>query len=121
MVPLGPRRFRQLVGLETLEGKRALGLHYIDGRAAVERAPTMREVERLRLKRRARGRLRQENLAQFAEPCPVDPVTGERLCVEEGCAAASSGRGKLCEAHSAARATARAARRSRRKVPARRA
>jgi hypothetical protein len=116
LVPIGPRRFRQLVDLETSQGKKALGLHYVGGRAALDHAKAMVVVERLRHERRKTGQLRQDHLGRFAEPCPVDPETGARLCIEEDCGAKVSGRGKLCEAHSAARASARAARKGLRRL-----
>lgn len=116
LVPLGPRRFRQVVGLETVDGRERLGLAYVNGRAVINRAMAMVEVERLHAERCARTRLRQDNLGRFSEPCDVDPETGERLCVEEGCEAVADGRGKLCIPHRTARAKARAARQRRHKV-----
>jgi hypothetical protein len=73
----------------------------------------MEHVERLRLERRSYGQLRQANLGRFAEPSEVDPETGERLCIEPGCGAVASGRGKLCASHRADRASLRASRQGR--------
>lgn len=103
MVPLGPRRFRQLVGLESEDGKAALELTYINGHAVINRAKALEWVEVLRAQRRTGGTPRLDNLGVFAARCAVDPDTGRRICIEPGCADAAEGRSKLCRAHRAAR------------------
>ena len=107
LVPLGPRRFRQLAGLETDEGKRLLKLTYVAGRAMIDRDKALALIEQLRAERQASSRLRQEGLDRFAEQCERDPRTGERLCIEVGCQSVVCGRGKLCDVHSAIRAERR--------------
>lgn len=104
MVPLGPRRFRQLVGLETEEGKAALELTYIDRHAVINRAKALEQIDVLRAQRRGGGTPRLKNLGVFAECCAADPDTKQRICIEPGCADTAEGRSKLCRAHRAARA-----------------
>jgi hypothetical protein len=117
LASLGPRRFRQRAGLETEVGKVILELAYVGGRAVISREKAMAVIERICAERGRDASPRHVHLGRFAEPCPVDPETGKRLCVEEGCGASVSGRGKLCQAHSIARAVVRAAGRRRRVRP----
>jgi hypothetical protein len=56
LVPLGPRRFRQLCGLETREGRASLELSYAAGRAVINREKALAEVARLRAARCAKAR-----------------------------------------------------------------
>jgi hypothetical protein len=125
MASLGPRRFRQLAGLETEAGKASLELAYVGGRAVISREKAMAVVARIRAERGRDAPPRHVHLGRFTERCAVDPDTGERLCIEEACGARVSGRGKLCAArgklcaaHSAARSAARLSRRSRRQIRA---
>ena len=111
LASLGPRRFRQRAGLETKAGKALLELTYIGGRAVISREKAMAVIARIRAERGVDAAPRHVHLGRFAEPCAVDPDTGKRRCIEDGCKAAAEGRGKLCTAHSAARAARRAARR----------
>lgn len=113
LVPLGPRRFRQVTRLETDEGKALLELTYVSGRAVINRQKALVVIEQLRAARQTSGRLRQEGLDRFTEQCERDPSTGERLCIEVGCQNVVCGRGKLCEAHSVLRAERRRQRRRR--------
>lgn len=115
LVPVGPRRFRQLAGLETETGKKKLGLVYLGGRAHINRAAAMTVVEKLRHDRRATTYLPQSNLDLFVERNRRDPLSGERLCLIPGCEAHVIGRGKLCLMHSLQQAKHRAARKAERR------
>lgn len=114
LVPLGPRRFRQLADLETPTGKVAMGLVYVDGRAHVNREAGLKIIKKLQQDRRHRADLPQKNLDHFATPNRIDPVTKTRICIEHGCEDWVSGRGKLCAEHSQERAERRRLKRLRR-------
>lgn len=103
MIPLGPRRFRQLVGLETEEGRAALELEYADRYAVINRTKALEWVDVLRTQRCTGGSPRLANLGVFAGRCAVDPNTRQRICVEPGCPDSAEGRSKLCHAHRIAR------------------
>jgi hypothetical protein len=112
MVPIGPRRFRQLAGLETPEGKEKLGLTYVHGRAHIRRDQALVLVGNLRAAREQSDRLPQDNLSYFAERNERDPESGARICLAGNCNQHVTGRGKLCLMHSLERAKRRLERRS---------
>lgn len=114
LVPVGPRRFRQLAALETLDGKKKLGLVYVKGRAHINRAAAMTVVQELRATRNASTYLPQTNLDFFVEPNRRDASTNARLCLFTDCDNEVTGRGKLCVMHSLEQAKRRAARKAQR-------
>ena len=110
LVPIGPRRFRQLASLETEDGKQKLGLTYVGGRAHINREEAMTLVSQLRAVREASNFLPQENLDYFTERNERDPVSGARICLHTDCRQHVSGRGKLCMMHALDQSRRRAAR-----------
>ena len=116
-VPIGPRRFRQLAGLETEDGKTALGLRYVNGVAHIDRTRALEVVQRLQEDRQKSTFLPQQNLKRFTERNLRDAGSNARVCLEDGCGEHARGRSKLCSHHSHLRAERRAAAGGRRRVP----